>query len=236
MVSPIVVALDFPSLAEASSMARMVKAHVGAFKVGLELLWAEGPGVIPTIAGLGLPVFVDAKLHDIPNTVNRAARELGVRGARWVTVHATGGSAMIEAAVAGIDAGSSEAGILAVTVLTSIDEATMATVGIQGPVNRRVASLSALAASVGAEGVVCSVAEVPFVKSAARELLAVTPGIRATGSAPDDQARVATPEAAMAAGADLLVIGRPITRSPDPEAAAAAIAEEVAPGRSRPTQ
>lgn len=236
MVSPVVVALDFPSLAEARSVAQMVKPHVGAFKVGLELLWAEGPDVIPTIVGLGLPVFVDAKLHDIPNTVNRSARALGMRGARWVTVHATGGPAMIEAAVAGIEAGSSEAGILAVTVLTSIDEATMAAVGLQGPASRRVASLSTLAASAGAEGVVCSVAEVSDVKSVVGELLAVTPGIRGTGSGPDDQARVATPEAAMTAGADLIVIGRPITRAPDPEAAAAAIAEELAPWRSRPVR
>ncbi len=227
----VVVALDFETTAQAVSMARIVRPYVGAYKVGLELLWAEGPEAVTRIAREGLPVFVDAKLHDIPNTVRRAAVQLRRLGARWVSVHATGGDAMMAAAVEGLATGSDDTGVLAVTVLTSMDAVTMASVGLTGPAPERVGSLAVLAKRAGAEGVVCSVAEIPAVTRAVQGLLLVTPGIRVAGASPDDQARVSTPGAAIAAGAGLIVVGRAITGAPDPAAAAAGIAKEVALAR-----
>jgi orotidine-5'-phosphate decarboxylase len=225
--NPILVALDVETPEQALTLARSVEPHVGGFKVGLELLMGSGPEVISRLAELGLPVFADAKLHDIPNTVERAARSIGRHGARWLTVHAGGGGAMLDAAVSGLSESASGAGVLAVTVLTSLDDRALASIGVSATVSGQVELLAALAARSQVEGIVCSVHELSAVVRAAPGLLRVTPGVRPPGDSQDDQARVATPTAAVAAGADLLVIGRPITRAPDPVEAAYRIAASL---------
>jgi orotidine-5'-phosphate decarboxylase len=229
-MNPLLVALDFASAEEAVRAAKPLASHVGGFKVGLELLLGPGPATVAAIRQLGVPVFADAKLHDIPRTVERAARQLGRLGARWVTVHAAGGLKMIEAAVSGLreGAGGREAGVLGVTVLTSMEPSELATVGVGGTPGKQTARLARLAAAAGAEGVVCAVRELGDVGQVAPRLLKVTPGIRPAGADRDDQARVATPAEAVRRGADLIVVGRPITRAKDPVAAARAIIEELA--------
>ncbi len=226
---PVLVALDVPSAEEAVRLAKEVAAAVGGFKIGLELLMGPGPAAAAALAGLGLPVLVDAKLHDIPHQVERAARQLGALGARWVTAHAAGGPAMLEAAAKGLAAGAGgrAAGLLAVTVLTSLDEAELAATGVQTSPGRLTARRARLAVKAGCEGVVCSPRELQVVADVAPELCKVTPGIRPAGAASDDQRRTATPEEAVAWGADLLVVGRPITQAQDPAAVAAEIAAAV---------
>lgn len=228
-LNPVLVALDVPTAEEAVRLAERLAPYVGGFKVGLELLMGPGPATVAAIRQLGKPVFVDAKLADIPNTVEAAARQLGALGARWVTVHASGGIDMIKAAVAGLAEGArgNETGVLAVSVLTSLDGAGLASVGVSGTVGKQTARLARLAAGAGAEGVVCSVRELGDVGQVAPGLLRVTPGIRPTAADPDDQAWVATPAEAIKRGADLIVIGRPITRAKDPVAAARAINQEL---------
>ncbi|MGH8871035.1 MAG: orotidine-5'-phosphate decarboxylase [Acidimicrobiia bacterium] len=229
MVSHLLVALDLPTAEEAVGMARALRPHVVGFKVGLELLMGEGPSVVSRVAGLGAPVFVDAKLHDIPNTVARAARRLGAIGARWVTVHAAGGEEMVRAAAEELATSSDgEAGVLAVTVLTSLDGPGLARAGVDKPLGDQVEVMSRLAAGAGAEGVVCAVPEASLVRALGLGLTVVTPGIRPAGAIASDQRRVATPAEAIRQGADLLVVGRPITDAPDPVASAVAIAEEIA--------
>lgn len=226
MVNPVLVALDVPDRDAALSLARLVLPHVGGFKVGLELLMACGPSVISDLAELGLPVFADAKLHDIPNTVGGAAREIGKRGARWVTVHSSGGRAMVEAAVEGMN-GAGSGGVLAVTVLTSLSAPDLPAIGVVPDVTELAVKLAGLAANAGAEGVVCSPLELHAIGRAHPGLIRVTPGIRPPGSDPGDQKRVATPRAALDAGADFLVVGRAITAAPDPAAEAARIANSI---------
>ena len=229
MVNPILVALDVPSAKDALRLAEALEAHVGGYKVGLELLMGAGPAVVTTLAGLGKPVFCDAKLHDIPNTVAAAAARIGALGARWVTVHAAGGAAMLQAAVEGLadGAGGRDAGVLAVTVLTSLDDRALAAAGVADGVQAQTGRLAVLARSAGVEGVVCSVAELATVSHHAPGLLKVTPGVRPAGTSVGDQKRVATPRRAVSDGADLIVIGRPITRAADPVAAAEAILAEL---------
>lgn len=223
---PVLVALDVASAEEAVRLAKAVAHTVGGFKIGLELLMGPGPATAAALGALELPVLVDAKLHDIPHQVERAARQLGALGARWVTAHAAGGLAMLEAAVEGLAAGAGgrASGLLAVTVLTSLDEAQLAATGVQTSTGRLTARRARLAAKAGCEGVVCSPRELQVVADVAPELCKVTPGIRPMGAAPDDQRRTATPAEAMAWGADLLIVGRPITRASDPVAAAAEVA------------
>lgn len=227
--NPIIVALDFAEARPAIEMARELRPHVGGFKVGLELLTGPGPATVAAVRELGLPVFVDAKLHDIPNTVHRSARNLGALGARWVTAHGAGGQAMLQAAAEGLEHGAAghPAGILAITVLTSLTGADLAATGITGSPGRQVARIAKLARATGVEGVVCSVKELGDVAQVAPDLVKVTPGIRPTGAATDDQARVSTPSEAIRRGADWLVIGRSITRSDDPVRAATAIADGI---------
>lgn len=223
----VIVALDLPTADAALQMAKRVDAHVAGFKIGLGLLYDRGPQLVDELVGLGRPVFVDAKLHDIPTQVERAAERIGARGARWVTAHASGGADMLAAAVSGLAQGSkSTAGILAVSVLTSLDDDRLATVGIDATPTRLVAHMARTAATVGCEGIVSSPHELATVIEAAPDLLRVTPGIRIDDTG-DDQVRTATPAVAISAGADLLVVGRPITQSPDPESAAAVIAAAV---------
>jgi len=228
-MNPVMVALDLPTAEEAIRLAERLAPHVGSFKVGLELLMGPGPATVAAIRQLGKPVFADAKLADIPHTVEAAARQLGGLGARWVSVHASGGVDMIKAAVAGLAEGARghETGILAVTVLTSLAATGLASVGVSGTVGKQAARLAKLAAAAGAEGVVCSVRELGDVAQVAPGLLRVTPGIRPEGASSDDQVRVATPVEAIKRGADLIVIGRPITRAKDPVAAARAILDEL---------
>lgn len=227
--NPLIVALDFSEARPAVEMARTLASHVGGFKVGLELLMGPGPATVAAVRELGRPVFVDAKLHDIPNTVRRAAANLGAIGARWVTVHGAGGRAMLEAAVEGLreESGHEEAGILAITVLTSLTGADLAATGVQGSPGRQVARIARLAAGAGVEGVVCSVKELGDVAQVAPELVRVTPGIRPGGAEAHDQARVASPGEALRRGADWLVVGRSITRADDPVQAALAILAET---------
>jgi orotidine-5'-phosphate decarboxylase len=222
-MSGLIVALDFATLGEAASVAAPLVGEVGGFKVGLELLMAEGPTAIEHIAGLGAPVFADAKLHDIPNTVERAASRLAAAGARWVTVHASGGSAMMEAANQGMGG----QGILAVTVLTSLEEDDLEMTGVIRKMESQVVALATLADGCHVEGLVCAPGEVAAIRSKGIGLKIFTPGIRLEGGATHDQRRVGTPVGAVGAGADYLVIGRPITRSADPLAAAREIAASL---------
>ncbi|HJR93417.1 MAG TPA: orotidine-5'-phosphate decarboxylase [Acidimicrobiia bacterium] len=232
--NPIIVALDVAEARLAVELAKRLQGHVGGFKIGLELLMGPGPATIAAVRELGLPVFVDAKLHDIPRTANRAARALGSVGARWVTAHAVGGRDMLVAAVEGLaeGAGGHDAGILAITVLTSLTPADLAATGVNGSPGRQVARLARLAAGAHVEGVVCSVAELGDVHQVAPQLTRVTPGIRLAGGEHHDQVRVDTPQAAVARGADWMVVGRPITRSENPVAAAAAYREALAEAKT----
>jgi len=226
--NPIIVALDLPSAEEALLMAKRVAPNVGAFKIGLGLLHGPGPGAIDALVRLGRPVFVDAKLHDIPSQVEAAAIRLGQHGARWVTAHVSGGSAMLEAAASGLERGSgnAHAGILGVSVLTSLDAADLQQIGFQRTPGQLVGRMAKLAEAAGCEGLVCSPLELNVVRQAAPKLVKVTPGIRVQPSH-DDQSRVTTPQEAITKGATYLVIGRPITRADDPEAAAGEILNEI---------
>ena len=226
---PIMVAIDTVDRTSALELAAATKESVGAFKIGLGLLHGPGPSLIGDLAALGRPVFADAKLHDIPTQVGRAAMALGKAGARWVTVHASGGRDMLEAAAAGLaDGAAGRAGVLAVSVLTSLDGDSLREIGIEEPPSSLVASMAALAARSGAEGLVCSPREIKLVRQAAPGLTIVTPGIRPQDVAAGDQKRVATPRQALEDGASWLVIGRAITDAPDPAAAAAKIAAGLA--------
>ncbi len=233
LANPLIVALDVASAEEAVTLATALKDDVGGFKIGLELLMGPGPSLLGIVDELGLPIFCDAKLMDIPTTVRRASRRLGRYGARWLTVHASGGPEMLEAAVEGLTdgAGGRATGILAVTVLTSLDDAALAKVGVTGSSGKQVSRLAKLAQAHGAEGVVCSVKELGDVAQVAPGLLRATPGIRPAGEDHGDQVRVATPGEAAARGADLIIVGRPITRASDPAAAAQKIVSEALASR-----
>jgi orotidine-5'-phosphate decarboxylase len=220
--APIAVALDAPDLETAARWAALVTPHVSTVKVGLELYLRYGPDVVASVRGAsGVKVFLDLKLHDIPATVAGAARAVGRLKPAYLTVHAGGGLAMIRAAVEAAP----QTKIAAVTVLTSLSEADLTGLGLAGPALDAACRLSALAVEAGAQAIVCSPMEVAAVRAeVGPEVTLITPGVRPRGSAVQDQARVATPEEALSAGADLLVIGRPITGAPDPGATAAGIA------------
>jgi len=227
VVSPVIVALDVATSEEAVALGSKVHQHVGGFKVGLRLLYRSGPGVIGAVAALGRPVFADAKLHDIPSQVRAAAEALGDAGARWVTAHAGGGVPMLQAATEGLAEGSDgAAGVLAVTVLTSLGPQDLSEAGIDVTPPELVRSYAAIAIRAGVEGVVCSPRELGVVAGAAPDLVRVTPGIRVDGGG-DDQVRTASPEEAMAAGADWIVVGRPIVLADDPARAAARLAARL---------
>ncbi|MTV25572.1 orotidine-5'-phosphate decarboxylase [Nitriliruptoraceae bacterium ZYF776] len=220
----IAVALDVPTLGEAEELAAALAGEVGWCKVGLELFTAHGPAAVAAIAQHA-PVFLDLKLHDIPNTVERAAARVADLGVGLLTIHAGGGPRMVEAAVRGLgDAGR----VLAVTVLTSIGDDELAAMA-QPPAAEQVPNLARLAVDAGAPGLVCAAPDLLAVRDAVGpEPMLVTPGIRPAGADAGDQTRIATPASAIADGADLLVVGRPITRADDPVAAARAIAAELA--------
>ncbi|MCI0544282.1 MAG: orotidine-5'-phosphate decarboxylase [Actinobacteria bacterium] len=215
MVTPVILALDYAELESAQRMARLTAPYVAGFKVGLELLMAVGPVAIEAIRDTGVEVFADAKLHDIPNTVGGAAEALGRRGARWVTVHGSGGRTMIESAIQGLRRGREDAGVLVVTVLTSLDAETLGETGVVPDIESQVGRLTRLADVTGAEGVICPPSQPPTVKALAPRLTVVTPGIRGSGTH-HDQRQVATARGALDAGADLIVVGRAVTAARDP--------------------
>jgi orotidine-5'-phosphate decarboxylase len=230
----IIVALDVPNADAALRLARKLHGHVGMFKVGSEVFTAAGPGVVRTLITSGMHVFLDLKFHDIPNTVRAAAYQAGLLGVSLLTVHASGGSKMIAAAVDGVREAAKVAGIgrstrvLAITALTSLGTDDLAEIGLQGSPAETVVRLARLAKSAGTDGVVASPREIQIIRrECGAEFLIVTPGIRPAAGAGDDQARTATPESAGRAGADYLVVGRPITGAADPVAAARAIAMEM---------
>jgi orotidine-5'-phosphate decarboxylase len=227
--APIAVALDSPDLETAARWASLVTPHVSTVKVGLELYLRYGPDVVASVRGAsGVQVFLDLKLHDIPATVAGAARAVARLRPALLTVHAAGGPNMIRAAVT---AAGPQTKIAAVTVLTSLDDTDLARTGVSGPPQDAVRRLGVLAVEAGARALVCSPHEVAAVRAdVGPDITLITPGVRPAGSATQDQARVATPEEALQAGADLLVIGRPITGAADPGAAAAAVAASLRRG------
>jgi orotidine-5'-phosphate decarboxylase len=226
--NPIFVAIDTPDLGRALALARAVKPHVGGLKIGLEFYTAQGPEGVRAIAALGLPVFADLKFHDIPNTVAGAAREIARTDAAIFNVHASGGEAMLRAAVEAARGVNPAIKVLAVTVLTSLDDAALVAVGQRGPAEEQVVRLAALAKLCGLDGVVCSAHEIAAIRQVCgADFMLAVPGIRPTGSDLADQRRVMTPREASDAGADMLVIGRPITAAANPGAAARAIKESL---------
>ena len=229
----VIVALDCTEQ-RAVELAGELAGELSWAKVGMELFYASGGSVVRALKERGLRVFLDLKLHDIPNTVRCAARELARPGAEMVTIPAFGGPAMVADVVEGIDQGARAAGVaaprlLAVTVLTSMDQAALTSVGVERPVAQQAALLASMARENGADGVVCSALEARGMRDLLGEgALVVTPGIRPAGAAVGDQARVATPASAIAAGSSHLVVGRPVTKAEDPRASLAAIVDEVA--------
>lgn len=234
MTNPVFVALDTIDVAQACEMANRLKNRVGGIKIGLEFFNATGPQGVAEIARLGIPFFLDLKLHDIPNTVAGAMKGVVKLAPRLTTIHASGGFAMMKAAA---DAAAEEAAkqgvaapcVLAVTILTSIDQTAMTDIGYAGTVLDQVKRLAELAARAGVGGLVCSPHEVAAVRDVVGpDLTLVVPGIRPVWAAAGDQKRIMTPAQAIEQGADLLVIGRPITGDADPAQAADRIAQELA--------
>jgi len=220
--APIAVALDAPDLDTAARWAALVAPHVSTLKIGLELYLRYGPDAVASVRGAsGVEIFLDLKLNDIPATVAGAARAVARLRPALLTVHAAAGAAAIRAAA---DA-APDTRIVAVTVLTSLCEGDLSQIGLAGPVSEAARRLAVLAVESGARGLVCSPQEVAAIRAdVGDDVLLITPGVRPAGAAVNDQARVATPEEALRSGADLLVIGRPITGAADPGAAAATIA------------
>jgi orotidine-5'-phosphate decarboxylase len=230
----LIVALDFPDATAALACADQLAGSVSWFKVGLELYLASGDGVVSELKKRGHSVFLDLKIHDIPNTAASAIRSLARLEPDLLTVHAAGGRAMLQAAAEAARSLPKPPRLLAVTVLTSLDTAALAETGVPAAPMEQALRLARLAAECGIEGMVCSPAEVAALHSALPKALLVTPGIRPAGSDAGDQKRIATPQFALAAGANMLVIGRPITAAPDPKAAAQAILSDMA--KSNPTR
>lgn len=235
--SSLIVALDFDSLNSAVRFAKTVADVVGMFKIGNQLFTAAGPAAVKEIAALGSGIFLDLKFHDIPNTVAGAVLSAAaMNGVQLMNVHALGGPAMLHAAAqaisAGVPMGADRPRLLAVTILTSMDQKALREVGIGGPPKTRVVKLAKLAKSSGVDGVVASVQEARAIRKACgRDFLIVTPGVRpgdkGASAKADDQARTATPLEAIRAGADFIVVGRPILTAENPRAAAQAIVEEI---------
>lgn len=225
--NPILVAIDRPDLDGALALANALADHVGGIKLGLEFFVANGPGGVERIAEIGLPIFLDLKLHDIPNTVAGAMRGVARLPVAMITIHASGGKAMIEAAVEAAQTSRKPPWVLAVTVLTSIDAQDMAETGVSGDPAAQVQRLGQVAIDAGADGLICSPLEIASLRQtlgASPKL--VVPGIRPT-AVEDDQKRTLTPVEAVKAGATRLVVGRPITAKADPAAAAASILDSL---------
>jgi orotidine-5'-phosphate decarboxylase len=222
----LIVALDVPKADDARTLLDRLAGKVGLFKIGSQLFTAAGPGFVQEVVGRGEKVFLDLKFHDIPNTVAGAVSSASRLGVSLVDVHGLGGRAMLEAAVGALPAMGTR--LLAVTILTSHDEDSLEQIGVNGSVHESVRRLAELARDAGVDGVVASPHEVALIREACgADFLIVTPGIRPAGAAAGDQVRAATPATALGAGADYLVVGRPITAAEDPGAAAEAIVREM---------
>jgi orotidine-5'-phosphate decarboxylase len=225
----LIVALDVSSVAAARKIVAAVGDSALAYKVGMQLYTAEGPAIVRELVASGRRVFLDLKYHDIPNTVAAAVREAAQLGVSMLTVHASGGAKMLRAAVDAAHASNPATLVLAVTVLTSLDDEGFGTLGIRGGVQDQVLRLAALAVSNGCQGVVASAQECSALRQEfGHDLVIVTPGVRPAGSGHDDQARVVTPAEAIAAGSTYIVVGRPITEASDPAAEARAILGQLA--------
>jgi len=226
--NPVFVAVDTTDLEYARALGARLKPHVGGIKLGLEFFSAHGPAGVRAFSDMGLPIFLDLKFHDIPNTVAGAVRAAASLGVNILNVHAAGGPAMLKAAVEAARGVNPEAKVIAVTVLTSLADADLDALGQQGPAADQVARLANLTQKAGLDGVVCSAHEIAALRAAlGPDFLLVVPGIRPKGSDLGDQQRVMGPREALDAGASILVIGRPITAAPDPVEAARAIAESL---------
>ena len=223
-MNPVFVAIDTPGLQRATELAQALRGSIGGVKLGLEFFCANGPEGVARIAEIGIPLFLDLKLHDIPNTVAGAVRSLTPLQPAIVTVHAAGGRAMLEAAKA---AAGQNTKVVAVTVLTSLDQSDLRSIGVDNGPHDQVQRLATLARDSGLDGIVCPGAEVKAVRSAWTDGFFVVPGVRPEGSGVGDQKRVVTPRAAMADGASILVVGRPITEAADPAEAAREIVQSL---------
>jgi orotidine-5'-phosphate decarboxylase len=229
-MNPIFVAIDTAEIERAIPLIQAVRAHAGGVKLGLEFFAALGPEGIRRVAELRIPIFLDLKLHEIPNTVARAVEALSPLQPAILTVHAAGGRAMLEAAKAAAPASTK---VVGVTVLTSLDESDLAASGIAGSPGDQVARLATLARESGIDGIVCSGAEVAAARAAWPEGFFVVPGVRPAGGEVGDQKRVVTPARALDDGASVLVIGRPITGAPDPRQAIMDIAATLSQTAAR---
>jgi orotidine-5'-phosphate decarboxylase len=224
----LIVALDVSTAAAARTIVAAVGDSAHAYKVGTQLYTAEGPAIVRELLGSGRRVFLDLKYHDIPNTVGAAVREAAQLGVDMLTVHASGGGKMLRAAVEAAQATKPDLLVLAVTVLTSMDDVELGMIGVRGGTLEQVLRLAALALSNGCQGVVASALEAAALREEfGHDFAIVTPGVRPAGSGPRDQARVVTPAEAIAAGASHIVVGRPITEASDPAAEARAILGQV---------
>jgi len=225
-VDRLVFPLDVPDLADARRWIATLAGHVGVFKVGLELFTAVGPDAVRAVHDAGAKCFLDLKLHDIPATMAGAVRSACDLGVAYLTVHAVSGPTALRAVV---EASGGRTQLLAVTVLTSMDEAELSTLGLPGSAEDNVLRFARLATSSGVSGLVCSPHECAPIRAAlGRDVVLMVPGVRPAGAALGDQKRAATPATAIASGADLLVVGRPIRNAPDPLRAAAEVVAEIA--------
>jgi len=221
----LIVALDVARASEAQALVERIGDAAGIYKVGLQLFTAEGPGMVRELVSSGRRIFLDLKLHDIPNTVSQAVKSAVELGAHMLTVHAAGGAAMLRAAA---EAAGDRLNILAVTVLTSLSDDDMQEIGVSGRVADQALRMAELAQNTGCHGVITSPREASLLRKALGEGFAiVTPGIRPAGAETHDQQRIATPAQAIGNGASHIVVGRPITHAPDPAAAAQAIISEM---------
>jgi orotidine-5'-phosphate decarboxylase len=232
----LIVALDVPTAHAAGEIVRELGESVSFYKVGLQLFSAEGPAIVSELTASGRKVFLDLKLHDIPNTVASAVRSVTSLGIDLLTIHAAGGAQMMRAAVEAAASASKRPKILAVTVLTSFNEQELASTGMQGGVAEQVSRMAALAVEAGCDGVVSSALELPMLRRLlGEEPIVLIPGVRPKGSPAGDQARTAEPREAIEAGATYLVVGRPITTAEYRRAAAEAVQKEISSAMRRAT-
>ena len=229
MTNPVITALDVSDREAMRSLIKQLAPYGGIFKLGLEMFVGFGPDIVKEVIASGGKVMLDLKLHDIPNTVKKAAKNAGLLGAELLTVHASGGSAMLKAAVEGVKESGSKTKILAVTVLTSIDEETLQKeLGVEKSVLEQVKSLAMIAKESGVDGVVCSPKEIKAIRECCGpDFLIVTPGIRPKWAAVNDQKRIKTPAEAIDDGANYIVVGRPITEANSPAGAMENILKEI---------
>jgi orotidine-5'-phosphate decarboxylase len=221
----LIVALDLPNQVKALALVSVLSGAVSTYKIGLQLYTAEGPGIVRAVAATGAKIFLDLKLHDIPNTVAKAVAAAGELGVQMLTIHLSGGRAMLEAAVA---ARPPHLSLLGVTVLTSATPETLRETGVDSGIEEQVQRLAQLGQESGIDGLICSPHELRILRDRlGDEIKLITPGVRPSWAAADDQKRFTTPGEALKNGADYLVIGRPITADPDPRAAVERVFEEI---------